>query len=111
MVSPVDVCNMSLDQIGARFSILSLNPPSPAPNAAVVARHYQPKLDALFRAAHWNCARRQTNRQGTQAGQNPFSLIRAAQGTPENPSGTTLPLPPVPWQYQYLQPPDCLKAR
>ena len=35
----------------------------------------------------------------------------AAQGTPENPSGTTLPIPPVPWQYGYQVPADCLKVR
>lgn len=101
MVSPVDVANMSLDNIGARFSITSLSPPMPPPNATVVARHYQPKIDALHRAAHWNCTRRQ--------GQ--LTLLRAALGTPENPNGTTLPLPPVPWQYEYAYPSDCLAAR
>ena len=101
MTSPVDVCNMSLDQIGARFSITSLAPPLPAPNATVVARHYGPKIDALHRAAHWNCTRAQTT----------LTLIRAATGTPENPDGTALPIPPVPWLYEYAYPADCLKAR
>ena len=101
MTSPVDVANMSLDQIGARFSITSLSPPLPAPNATVVARHYGPKIDALHRAAHWNCTRAQTT----------LTVIRAALGTPENPNGTTLPIPPVPWLYEYAYPADCLKAR
>lgn len=101
MTSAIDVANMALDNIGARFSITSLNPPLPPPNAQVVARHYQPKIDALFRAAHWNCARRQ---QG-------LTLIKAALGTPENPSGTSFPLPPPPYQYEYAYPADCLAVR
>jgi hypothetical protein len=101
MTTPVDVANMSLDNIGARFSITSLNPPLPPPNAIVVARHYQPKIDALHRAAHWNCTRRQIG----------LTLLKAAVGTPENPGGTTLPIPPIPYQYEYAYPADCLKAR
>lgn len=101
MTSPVDVANMALDAIGARYSITSLSPPLPAPNAVMVARHYQPKIDALHRAAHWNFARNQV----------PLTLLRAATGTPENPSGTSLPLPPTPWQYEYAYPSDCLLAR
>jgi len=101
MTTDVDVANLALDNIGARFSITSLQPPLPAPNAAVVARQYQIRVDALHRAAHWNFARKQV--AGT--------LLKAAQGTPENPNGTTLPIPPVPWQYEYAYPADCLKVR
>jgi hypothetical protein len=101
MVSPVDVANMALDNIGARFSITSLTPPYPPPNAIVVARHYQPKIDALHRAAHWNCTRSQAS----------LTLLKAACGTPENPSGSTLPIPPQPWAYEYAYPADCLKVR
>lgn len=101
MTSAIDVCNMALDNIGARFSITSLTPPLPPPNALVVARHYQPKVDALFRAAHWNCARRQQQ----------LTLIKAALGTPENPSGTSFPIPPPPYQYEYALPSDCLAVR
>jgi hypothetical protein len=101
MVSPVDVANMALDTIGARYSITSLDPPAPAPNAITVARHYQNKIDALHRAAHWNFARKQA----------PLSLLKAAKGTQENPDGTALPLPPFPWQYEYAYPSDCLLAR
>lgn len=101
MTSEVDVANMALDAIGARYSITSLYPPQPAPNAVPASRHYQPKIDALHRAAHWNFARKQAT----------LSLLKAAQGTPENPSGTSLPLPPVPWQYEYAYPSDCLLAR
>jgi hypothetical protein len=92
---------MALDSIGARYSITSLDPPAPAPNAVMVARHYQPKIDALHRAAHWNFARKQ------QA----LTLLKAAKGTPENAAGTTLPIPPFPWQYEYAYPSDCLLMR
>lgn len=101
MTSPVDVANMALDNIGARFSINSLTPPSPPPNADLVARHYQPTVDALLRSAHWNFARKQAT----------LNIIKARQGTPENPSGTTLPQPPVPWLYEYAYPTDCMKVR
>lgn len=101
MTSPTDVANLALDQIGARFLITSLSPPSPPPNANVVARQYQLRMDSVSRAAHWNCCRR----QGT------LTLLKAAVGTPENPEGADYPVPPVPYQYEYLYPPDCLKAR
>jgi hypothetical protein len=101
VVSPVDICNMALDNIGSRLGITSLDPPLPQPNAGLCARHYQPKMDALARAAHWNCMRLQK----------PLSVLKAAQGTPENPNGTTIPIPPIPYQYEYAYPSDCLKAR
>lgn len=101
MTSPVDVANIALDNIGARFSITSLNPPLPPPNAAVVARQYQPRIDALMRAAHWDFARKEIG----------LTLLAAAAGTPENQNGSVLPVPPFPWQYEYAYPNDCLKAR
>ncbi len=99
-MTPVDIVNTALDNIGARFSITSLNPPLPPPNAAVCARQYQLRMDALFRAAHWNCARRQIG----------LTLLKAAIGTPENANGT-MPVPPIPYTYEYAYPADCLAAR
>ncbi|GEM_PF-910147 len=103
MTAPVDLCNMALGQIAARTSITGINPASPPNNKAAetASSLYQIQADAVFRAAHWNSARIQ----------NPLTLLRAAQGTPENPSGTTLPLPPTPWLYEYAWPPDCLLMR
>jgi hypothetical protein len=102
MTSQVDLCNLALDQIAARASITGLNPPSPANSLAaqVAARTYQLQADAVFRAAHWNSARKQAT----------LTLLKAAIGTPENPSGA-LPTPPVPWRYEYGYPEDCLKVR
>jgi hypothetical protein len=102
MTSPVDLCNLALDQIAARAGITGLDPPSPPNNLAaqVAARTYQLQADAVFRSAHWNSARKQA----------PLTLLRAAIGTPENPSGA-LPTPPIPWRYEYAYPADCLKVR
>lgn len=102
MTSPVDLCNMALDQITARTSITGINPASPPNNVAaqVAFRNYQQQVDAVFRAAHWNSARMQKG----------LTLLKAALGTPENPSGA-LPVPPFPWLYEYAWPDDCLALR
>lgn len=102
MASPVSLCNMALGQIVARTQITGLTPPSPPNNiaATIMADLYQPQTDAVFRAAHWNCARKQAV----------LTLLKAAVGTPENPDGA-LPAPPIPWRYEYGYPADCLKVR
>lgn len=100
-LGPVDVCNLALSQIGARASITSISPSDGTVAGDACALLYQPTVDAYARAAHWNCNR------FTAA----LTLLKAASGTPENVSGTTLPTPPVPWLYEYALPSDCLKAR
>jgi hypothetical protein len=102
MTSPVDLCNLALDQISARTSITGISPASPPNNVAaqVASRTYQLQADAIFRAAHWNSARKQGD----------LTLLKAARGTPENPDGA-LPQPPIPWRYEYAYPDDCLKVR
>ena len=101
MASPVSVANLALDSIGAGYTVSSLTPPLPAPNAAVVARHYDITRQSVGRAAHWNCLRRQAK----------LTVLKAAQGTPFNPDGTTLPIPPYPWLYEYALPDDYLTSR
>lgn len=98
----VGLCNIALDQIVARTSITGLSPPSPPNNLAaqVAARTYQTQVNAIFRAAHWNSARFQEQ----------LTLLKAAVGTPENPSGSG-PQPPIPWRYEYAYPDDCLLMR
>ena len=110
-MDPVTLCNLALDQISSTRqgnAVTSLSPPSPpnSLNAQVAARTYQPQVDATFRAAHWNSARRQVA----------LTLLSSAVGTPENPTGkdalgNTLPVPPMPWLYEYAWPPDCLAMR
>lgn len=98
----VALCNIALGQISARSQITGLTPPSPPNNKAaeVMSQLYQLQADAVFRAAHWNSARRQVQ----------LTLLKAAIGTPENPTGSG-PQPPIPWRYEYAYPEDCLKVR
>jgi hypothetical protein len=98
MVAPVDVVNIALQEIGSQASISSFNDGSAEAVAAGIL--YQPKIDALHRAAHWNCARYQVA----------LTLLKAAAGTTENADGSG-PVPPLPWLYEYAYPADCLKAR
>lgn len=88
----ISICNRSLLGIGARAKISSLSEGSTESDACSIL--FQPTFESLARSASWNCLRQQDS----------LSLIAAAQGTPENLDGTTLPLPPVPWLYQYAYP-------
>lgn len=100
MTSDIDMCNRSLAQAGAREQIIDFNEGSVSSiNCNLL---YQPTFAQLARTAHWNCLR---------TGPTPLTLLKAAQGTPENQSGTVLPIPPQPWLYEYLLPPDCLMVR
>lgn len=97
--SIVSIVNRSLLGVGGRNLISALTENSPAAVASNLL--YQPTFAQLARAAWWNCLRRQAT----------MTLLKAAQGTPENQSGTSLPLPPSPWLYEYLLPADCLHMR
>ena len=99
MTSQLDISNRSLAQAGAREQITSFTENSVSSiNCNLL---FQPTYEQLARAAHWNCLRAQTT----------LTLLKAAQGTPENQTGTILPIPPQPWLYEYLLPPDCLMVR
>lgn len=97
--SPVSLSNRALLSIGARAQISDFNEGSVEANA--IRTLFIPTFEALARAARWGCLRKQAT----------LSLLAAAQGTPENQDGTTLPLPPEPWLYQYAYPADCLAMR
>lgn len=97
--SIISISNRSLLAVGARAQIGSLNEGSTESNACSTL--FLPTYEALARAAKWNCFRAQIT----------LSLLAAATGTSENPNGTTLPLPPNPWLYQYLYPVQCLALR
>src|SRR5579862_1338571 len=107
---PVTLCNLALSQIGSRAQVTSINPSDGTAAGDACSLLYQPTVDAFARAAHWNCLRFTT---GTKAGQPPapLTLLKAAAGTPENVNGSTLPVPPIRWLYEYELPSDCLKAR
>lgn len=95
----LSIWNRSLGSFGSRSTVQSPNEKSPQANACNL--YYQPVYESLARTALWNCLLRQGN----------LTLLAAALGTPENPQGTTLPLPPYPWRYAYLLPPDSLYIR
>ncbi len=96
----ISIANRALLALGMPQSQISdFNQGSVA--AGACATLYTPTFEMLARSAYWNCLRQQVV----------LSLIQAAQGTPENPMGTTLPLPPTPWLYSYQLPADCLQAR
>lgn len=97
--SKISVINQALLAIGSQAQVSSLNEGSAQANAAGTL--FTPRFEALARAAPWNCLRAQAA----------LTLVAAAAGTPENPDGTTLPLPPTPWLYSYQQPPLCLQVR
>ncbi len=101
MTTQIDVCNRALLSIGARAQISSINPSDGSTEANACSVLFAPTFEALGRSAHWNCLRKQVT----------LTLLKAAEGTPENPLGTTLPQPATPWLYGYLLPSDCLQMR
>jgi hypothetical protein len=95
VTSIVNVVNMALMQMSNRVQINSLNDNSPAANAA--ALFYTPKTQALLRAAPWTFTRKQVVLTQYKA-----AIVNGAVSS--NP-------PPQQWQYEYLKPADCLRAR
>lgn len=98
MADAVSICNRSLLSIGARTTISSLSPSDGSTASDACTILFDPTFSSLGRTAQWGCLRKQAT----------LSLLAAAQGTPENPQGTTFPLPPSPYLYMYALPPDSL---
>lgn len=101
MADVIGIVNRALLSIGARAQVSSIDPSDGSTEADAAAVLFAPTFESLARAAYWNCLRKQAT----------LSLLWAANGTPENPQGTTLPLPPTPWLYGYQLPVDCLHVR
>ena len=97
--SVVTVSNLALLSVGSRSQISSLTDGSPEASACATLFNFV--YSHLARTARWICLQKQAT----------LSLLAAAQGTPENVTGTSLPLPPTPWLYQYALPSDCLAMR
>lgn len=89
-----DVANRALDSIAAP-AITDLYEGSA--QSKVVLRHYTPTLLEILRAAPWNFARKMVT----------LFIVGDATGSTPNASTTV----PQPWLYEYLLPPDCVKAR
>lgn len=97
----VSVCNLSLLSLGVQQQISSISPSDGSTQANACATLYTFVFQQLARTAKWGCLNKQLA----------LTLIQAAQGTPENPTGTSLPIPQQPWLYAYLLPPDSLLLR
>jgi len=105
VTTQLEICNRALAAIAAKTTIAGINELS---NEAAKCRLlYVPTRRQMLRGAHWNFARIQNN----------LTLLKAAPGTPENP---TIPAntnwnpatqPPPPWVYEYAYPPDCILLR
>lgn len=99
--SQVSIANLSLLSIGARTQVSSIVPSDGSTAADACATLFTFVFQQLARSARWHCLNKQLA----------LTMIQAAQGTPENPTGSTLPLPAQPWLYGYLVPPDSLMVR
>lgn len=97
----LNICNRALLAVGARTYISSVNPSDGSVEADACSTLFTSTFEQLGRAAMWNCLTRQIT----------LSLLQAATGTPENPAGTSYPLPPTPWLYAYTYPSDSLDIR
>jgi hypothetical protein len=101
MSDQLSIANRALLSVGARAQISTLNPSDGSVEGDAISILWQPTFESLGRAAPWNCLTKQVT----------LTLLMAANGTPENPTGTDLPLPPTPWLYAYGYPSDCLLFR
>ena len=83
-LSSINICNLALLSVGQRTQISSFDEGSEAANACATLFNFV--YNSLARTSYWNCLRNQAT----------LSLLAAAAGTPENPDGETLPIPPRP---------------
>lgn len=97
----VSVCNISLLSLGVQQQISSINPSDGSTQANACSTLFSFVFEQFARTAQWSCLNKQIS----------LTLIQAAQGTPENPTGTSLPIPQQPYLYAYLYPSDCLLVR
>lgn len=94
----VAICNMALAAMGTRSTITSLTDGS---NEALYANLlFAPTRDALLRLVDWNFARNTATLT---------NIKTASSGGGSTPWSSAQP--PPPWQYEYVYPADCLKAR
>lgn len=92
MTAQVDIVNLAFSAIGTRSTIANFQEQTPEGSQARL--QWAPALDAVLQAAHWNFARKQAA----------LTLMRDATLNPPDPV-------PMPWQYEYAYPADCIQAR
>ncbi len=98
---PEDVVNAALTRIGYQMRIANIYDGSKAANAALNV--YSQTRDELLRQNDWAFAERNTV----------LTLLKSAPVGGYIPPTTWDPTlyPPLPWQYEYSYPTDCLKIR
>ena len=101
MADQLSIANRALLAVGARSQVSSISPSDGSVEANAISVLWQPTFEQIGRSAPWNALTKQLT----------LTLLQAAQGTPENPNGSSLPLPPTPWLYAYAYPSDCLLFR
>lgn len=99
MTSPVDICNLALQEIGQQVLIQSFTDTTPA--GVVASTQYTPRMQMLLRAANWGFARK------TVA----LTLLRIAVPTSALPAPAYPNPPPQPFLFEYAWPSDCLRGR
>jgi hypothetical protein len=106
-ISNVQICNLALDMAHCRSSISMIGEKSA--EGLACARHYEPSLEAVLRAVHWNFARKQVDLSLLKAAVHNPLFQGYAQGGAES---CSLPCDvPQPWLFEYAYPSDCLLAR
>lgn len=105
--TPADIANRALDALGVRLSIGDLQ--EGTEQAKPLLRAYGPALRQLFRAAHWNFARKQATLTLLQDSTGATTAYQIAQGMVATVGTGTAGM--VPWLYEYAWPIDCVKAR
>lgn len=101
MTDQLAICNQALLSIGSRSLVSSVNPSDGSVEANSCSMLWENTFTDLARTAHWNCLTAQVV----------LSLVAAASGTQENPTGTDYITPPTPWTYAYAVPSDSLAIR
>jgi hypothetical protein len=86
----VGICNLALQELGARSTITSLDENST--ESIALNNQYDQALDSTLTGIRWNFARAQA----------PLTLIADA---------TQNQTVPTPWLYEYAYPSDCVQAR
>ena len=106
-MDPADIANRALDAIGSRKSIGDLQ--EGTREAQVALRHYGQVMRQLFRAVHWNFARKRAPLMLLQDATGQTTQQQIAAGQPVTVGTGTIGQRP--WLYEYRWPTDCVKAR
>lgn len=96
-MDPTSVANEALDAVGSPLTLGDIEDGSD--EAAIVLRHYWRCRDDLFRAAHWQFARKQA----------PLTMLADAGGNTPNVGTLVLGGQPTGYQYEYAYPADAAK--